>query len=208
MSTEPKNESQDIEKEQVTENVELSAAADDDQDNAQNASENAQELDLSTLQAELETAQTKASENWDLLLRERAEAQNIQRRADREVSNAKKYAVERICNDLLPVLDSLEQGLSLPASSDESKAVLEGVELTVKMMVDVLHKHNVKQLNPVGENFNPEHHEAMAMQESAEHEANTIINVFQKGYLLNGRLIRPARVVVSKGSGSQVDTHA
>ena len=168
-----------------------------------------QSLDaLDELRTKLEAAEQKAQENWEAALREKAQAENVKKRSERDVTNARKFSIEKICGELIPILDSMEQGLALSATNDETKAVLEGMEMTFKMILDVLTKNGVEQVNPVGESVNLEHHEAIAMQESEEHEANSIMSVFQKGYILNGRLVRPARVVVAKGSAPTIDTKA
>jgi molecular chaperone GrpE len=135
----------------------------------------------------------------DQSLRVAAEAQNITRRAEQEVDKARKFALEKFAGDLLPVIDSLELALAHSSVEDEQvKKIREGVELTLKMFQDTLKRYNLEAVDPHGQPFNPEHHQAMAMQENAEVEPNSVLNVFQKGYLLNGRLLRPAMVVVSK----------
>ncbi|MCW9028925.1 MAG: nucleotide exchange factor GrpE [Kangiella sp.] len=150
------------------------------------------------LEAELESARQEAAENKDLALRTKAEAENIRRRAENDVVSARKYAIEKFAVELLAVVDSIEQGLQLKAESEESKAIQDGMELTLKMTLSTLEKFGVEQLNPLEEVFDPQLHEAMTMVPSPEHESNTVIDVFQKGYTLNGRLIRPARVVVAQ----------
>jgi len=135
----------------------------------------------------------------DQSLRVAAEAQNSIRRAEQEVDKARKFALEKFSSDLLPVIDSLELALAHSSADDEHvKQIREGVELTLKMFQDTLKRYNLEAVDPHGQPFNPEHHQAMAMQESADVEPNSVLNVFQKGYLLNGRLLRPAMVVVSK----------
>lgn len=135
----------------------------------------------------------------DQALRAVADVQNVRRRAEQDVEKAHKFALEKFSNDLLPVIDSLELALAHSSDEDEQvKAIREGVKLTLKMFQDTLKRYNLEVVDPHGEPFNPEHHQAMAMQESAEVEPNSVLNVFQKGYLLNGRLLRPAMVVVSK----------
>lgn len=140
----------------------------------------------------------------DQLLRTQAEMQNLRRRADRDIENAHKYALENFVTELLPVIDNLERGLALlhenaDSNEDTSKASSEGIELTLKSFLDVLSRNKVEQVDPVNQTFNPEFHQAMTMVTNPEIPANTVIEVFQKGYLLNGRLIRPAMVVVSSG---------
>ncbi len=150
------------------------------------------------LEAELEAARQEAADNKDLALRTKAEAENIRRRAENDVVSARKYAIEKFAVELLAVVDSIEQGLQLKAESEESKAIQDGMELTLKMTLSTLEKFGIEQLNPLEEVFDPQLHEAMTMVPSPEHESNTVIDVFQKGYTLNGRLIRPARVVVAQ----------
>ncbi|WP_449431117.1 nucleotide exchange factor GrpE [Pseudomonas putida] len=135
----------------------------------------------------------------DQSLRAVADLQNVRRRAEQDVEKAHKFALEKFAGDLLPVIDSLERGLELSSAEDETiKPMREGIELTLKMFHDTLKRYNLEPVDPHGEPFNAEHHQAMAMQESADLEPNSVLKVFQKGYLLNGRLLRPAMVVVSK----------
>lgn len=149
------------------------------------------------LEEKLTLAEQQAHENWEKSVRAIAELDNVRRRAEREVSNAHRYGVEKLVSSLLPVVDSLEQALQLVDKQGNS-AMHEGIELTMKLFLDALEKCDVQQSNPVGEMFDPQRHEAMSMQESADTPANTVLTVFQKGYLLNDRVIRPARVIVSK----------
>ncbi len=147
----------------------------------------------------LQDAQGKADDYWNQLLRARADMENLRRRAERDLENAHKYALERFVGELLPVQDSLEMGLV--AASEETAdiaKVREGLELTVKMMQSAVQKAGVREIDPQGEKFNPAMHQAMTTQENADLESNTVVAVFQKGYLLNERLVRPAMVVVSK----------
>jgi len=135
----------------------------------------------------------------DQALRTAADLQNVRRRAEQDVEKAHKFALEKFAGDLLPVIDSLERGLELSSPDDESiRPMREGIELTLKMFQDTLKRFNLEAIDPHGEPFNAEQHQAMAMQESAEVEPNSVLKVFQKGYQLNGRLLRPAMVVVSK----------
>jgi molecular chaperone GrpE len=149
---------------------------------------------IEKLKNELDEANAKANDNWDKALRAIAELENTKRRAEKDIQNAHKFALERFVQDLLPVVDSLEQALEV--KTDEA-SLRQGVELTLKMLIDTLIKFGVIQINPLNEAFNPELHEAMAAQPNGEVAPNTVMVVFQKGYLLNGRLVRPARVVVS-----------
>lgn len=152
------------------------------------------------LQQQLAEAEAKAKEHWDQLLRVKAEQENLRRRHEREVQNAHKYALERFAQELLPVIDSLELGAEAAAGEGATmEKVREGTELTLKMLLSTIEKFGIQAVHPEGEPFNPEYHQAMSMLESPEHEANTVMDVMQKGYTLNERLIRPAMVVVSKG---------
>ena len=174
------------------------------------------------LQGRLAAAEARAQENWDQLLRARAEQENLRRRTERELENAHKYALERFAQELLPVRDSLEMGLAaagvlglyallLLGEAAQSEKLREGTELTLKMLVNAMDKFGIKEINPLNEPFNPDLHQAMAMQESAKAAPNTVITVMQKGYLLNDRLIRPAMVMVAKAAnekGGSVDEKA
>ncbi|MES9946013.1 nucleotide exchange factor GrpE [Candidatus Thiodiazotropha sp. CDECU1] len=158
----------------------------------------------------LEDARAKADDHWDQLMRTRAELENLRKRNQRDLENAHKFALEKFSMDLLQVWDSLELGHQ--AALDEQVDVdrlREGTELTLKLLVDVMHKHGVDQVDPDGEPFNPEFHQAMSMQERDDVAPNTVVAVMQKGYLLNSRLLRPAMVMVSKaGSGAAIDEEA
>lgn len=146
---------------------------------------------------ELAEARARAEENWEALLRARAEMDNLRKRNARDLEQARKFALERFIKDLLPVVDSLEQGLQAARDQSGPEELVEGNELTLRMFAKVLSDHGVEEINPQGEKFDPAIHEAMTMQPSEEHEAETVTIVLQKGYLLNGRLVRPARVVVA-----------
>ena len=161
------------------------------------------------LQQQLAEAEAKAKEHWDQLLRVKAEQENLRRRHEREVENAHKYALERFAQDLLPVIDSLEMGAEAAASEGATlEKVREGTELTLKMLLSTMERFGIQAVHPEGEPFNPEYHQAMSMLESPEHAANTVMNVMQKGYTLNERLIRPAMVVVSKGVSATTEEEA
>lgn len=153
---------------------------------------------LSELKTALDEASTKAEENWNLLLAAKAETDNIRKRAERDVQSAHKFALEKFIPDLLGVKDSLELGMDAAKEAETVEKFLEGSELTLKQLSDTLSKHGVVELNPIGEKLNPELHQAVSMQPSDEHDANTIITVIQKGYTLNERLIRPAMVIVAQ----------
>lgn len=149
------------------------------------------------LEEKLTLAEQQAHENWEKSVRAMAEVDNIRRRTEREIQNAHRYSLEKFANALLPVLDSLEQALQL-AEKHQDQSMHEGLELTMKLFVDVFGKFNIQQIDPQGVAFNPEEHEAMAMQEAPGVAPNMVLTVFQKGYMLNDRVIRPARVIVSK----------
>jgi molecular chaperone GrpE len=138
----------------------------------------------------------------DASLRAKADAQNVKRRAEQDVEKARKFALERFSGDLLPVIDNLERSLEAASGGDEvSKSIAVGVELTLKSLLDVMKKYNIEALDPAGEPFDPQLHQAMSMVENPDVEPNSVIAVMQKGYTLNGRLIRPAMVMVSKAVG-------
>lgn len=158
-----------------------------------------EELSSEKLALMLEDARAKADEHWDALLRAKAEMDNLRKRANRDVENAHKYGIERLVGELLPVKDSLELGLS--AADDEQVDVAklrEGMELTLKMLSTAMEKFGVELVDPEGEKFDPERHQAMTMQETDSVEPGTVVSVIQKGYVLNNRLVRPALVIVAK----------
>lgn len=149
--------------------------------------------------ARLEEALQQVQAHRDQALRAQAEAENTRRRASREVENAHKFALEKFAADLLPVLDSLEKAVEVAATTEGAESIGEGVNLSLKLFLSVLEKHGVQRIDPTGEPFDPQHHEALAMVPSPHAEPNSVIEVMQRGYLLNGRLVRAAKVVVSKG---------
>jgi molecular chaperone GrpE len=151
--------------------------------------------DLGALQAALAAAESRALESRDLYMRALAELENVRKRASRDVEQAHKFGLERIANDLIGVKDSLELGLASGAAADALRA---GTQATLQLLAKALEKAGVTEIVPQGEQFNPQLHEAMVMQPSAEHVPNSIVQVVQKGYQLNGRLLRPARVIVAK----------
>ena len=157
------------------------------------------EQDINALQEALDEASAQAAENWDKFMRSQAEVDNILKRTRRDLENAHKYGLEKFVNELLPVRDSLEMGLDHAEGEDvDPEKLKEGSELTLRMLVQVMEKFNIAQIDPRGEAFNPEMHEAMAMVPSDAVAPNNILDVIQKGYQLNDRLIRPARVLVAK----------
>ena len=158
------------------------------------------EVDPSTEEEVTSTTEGEIEALKDQLLRTVAESENIRRRASRDVENAHKYANEKLLEDLLPVLDSLEKALELPDQSDDAKAVLEGIEISLRMFRETLERGGVMIVDPLGEPFDPSKHEALAMVPNEEVEPNSVMEVVQKGYLLNERVVRAARVVVSAAS--------
>ena len=152
----------------------------------------------------LAAAEAKASENWNSYLRAVAELDNYRKRMDRELDNARKYAIERFAQELIGVVDSLEAGLNAAGTSSGS-ALLEGTHATLKQLQRAFEKAGIKLIDPQGQPFDPAWHEAMVAQPSADQPANTVLSVIQKGYSLNGRLLRPARVVVSKAPGGDAN---
>ncbi len=146
----------------------------------------------------LEEARKKAAENWDLFLRTRADADNIRRRAVIDVENAHKYGIEKFAREILDVVDSIDHGLTASSADTDSKALKEGMVLTYKLLIDTLDKFGIKQLNPQGEMFDPLRHEAMSAQVNKDLEPNTVLMVVQKGFTLHDRLLRAAKVIVSK----------
>ncbi|WP_083250789.1 nucleotide exchange factor GrpE [Acidihalobacter aeolianus] len=153
---------------------------------------------MEALHQDLQEMKDKAQAHWDQFVRAQAELDNLRKRAERDLSNAHKYALERFANELLPVKDSLELGLEAARSADADASTREGIELTLRMFGQVLTKFGIEEVNPVGERFDPERHQAMTMQPSDEQPPNTVLAVMQKGYVLNERLLRPAMVVVAK----------
>lgn len=156
------------------------------------------EKNADSLEAQLEAAQAKAAEHFDMYVRAKAEMDNLRRRNTKDVENAHKFGIEKFVNELLPVMDSMHAGLAVEEASAES--LREGMELTMNMLHKMMEKLGIEELDPINEKFDPEKHQAMTMQPSADVEPNTVIGVMQKGYRLNERLIRPAMVMVSKAA--------
>ena len=159
------------------------------------------EYTIEELKTELEEVRQKANENWDKAVRTQAEMENLKKRTQKDLEDARKYALTSFAKEILPVFDSLVLGLqAATGDSEEVKKFREGSELTIKQFEALFAKFNIVAIDPMGQPFNPEHHQAMLMQEAEGAEPNTVVNVFQKGYLLNGRLLRPAMVVVAKAA--------
>jgi molecular chaperone GrpE len=150
---------------------------------------------MPSLEEQLRTAELKAAEHHDAWLRAKAESENVRRRAQDDVSKAHKFGVEKLATDLLPVKDSLEAALA--AEKDTVESLRAGVELTLRQLESVFERQSLKEINPVGEKFDPHQHQAISMLPS-DKEPNTVINVLQKGYLLHDRVVRPALVTVAR----------
>jgi len=151
-----------------------------------------------TLEEEVERLEADLAEAKAAALRAQADAANVQRRAEQEIDKARKFALDRFVGELLPVVDNMERALSAAADSDADATITEGLELTLKSFMDALKKAGVEAVDPQGEPFDPQLAQAMSMVPNPDVEPNTVIAVMQKGYTLNGRLVRPAMVMVSK----------
>ncbi|MBY5992672.1 nucleotide exchange factor GrpE [Ferrimonas balearica] len=165
---------------------------------------------IAELEAELGKAKATIEGQKDSVVRAAAEVENIRRRTAQDVEKAHKFALEKFANELLPVIDNLERALEVSNTEEEAiKPMLEGVELTLKSFQAAVAKFGIEVVDPVGDAFNPEQHQAISMLPSEEFAANTVISVMQKGYALNSRLLRPAMVIVSRGADTpSVDTQA
>lgn len=165
--------------------------------------------ELDEARAALEEAQTRAEAEADRALRAAAEAENARKRAERTIDNARKFALEQFARDLLPAVDSFEQAVAAAADAKPSaQTSAEGVGLALKLLVGALERHGVAPVDPVGAPFDPQLHEAMSVLASADAEPDSVAEVLQKGYTLNGRLVRPARVVVAKAPPARTDAAA
>ena len=181
-------------------------AATEDTDVAAPVAETGQEQEIQVVGAEEhaellqenERLKLELQENVDKALRATAELDNVRKRASRDVESAHKYALERFVNELLPVLDSMELGINASQSAQDIESLREGMDLTLKKLFDCLDKFGVKAIDPAGEKFDPDWHEAVSMQELEGSDSGQVVTVMQKGYELNGRLVRPAMVVVAK----------
>ena len=159
------------------------------------------EEEIAGLHAELEAAKQTITDQKDSVVRAAADVENIRRRAAQDVEKAHKFALEKFANELLPVIDNLHRAIEFSDKENETlKPVLEGVEMTLKSFEDAVAKFGVETVSPQGEVFNPDFHQAMSIQPSNDVAPNTVLAVMQKGYTLNGRLLRPAMVMVSKAA--------
>ncbi|MFT7131753.1 MAG: molecular chaperone GrpE [Cyclobacteriaceae bacterium] len=169
-------------------------------------------LSFNELRDETTRAREEADKFRDAALRAEAEMQNVRRRAEREVEHAVKYGVEKIVQNLLPVVDSLEKAVEAAkqteAGSDATQAIIEGMGLCQRLFLEVIAKQGVVTIDPHGEPFDPNVHQAISMVENPDVEPNSVVAVVQKGYSLNGRLVRPAMVMVAKGKAKAIDEQA
>jgi len=183
------------------ENISVESSGDPDPgsaDRPEQSTPSVGDSEVDTLKAELEQALTDVASARDEVLRARAEAENVRKRAERDVTAAHKFGLERFLGSLLPVKDSIDLGFDALEKTTDIEAIREGMTLTAKMFDDALEKAGVSTIDPLGEAFDPEYHQAMTMQPSTDAAPGTILAVMQRGYLLNDRLLRPAMVVVAK----------
>lgn len=161
---------------------------------------------LQELKQEIEGAREEAGKNWDLYLRERADLENARKRHQRDREEAIRFANDRLLKEMIPVLDNLERAVEhAEQGDDESQSLLEGVNMTINQFRKVLEDFGVKPINALGEAFDPNLHQAMGQIESADQAPNTVISEFQKGYLLNDRLLRPSLVMVTKAPTGETE---
>ncbi|MFC3853879.1 nucleotide exchange factor GrpE [Salinispirillum marinum] len=207
MSAEEQKAQPETENEATTSDIEVDASTVDSTPSDADVPAHGEDVSLEELVAQLAASQEEIAKLKDAVIRSEAEMQNIRRRAEKDVEAAHKFSQEKLIKELLPVLDNLERALEASTGEETgaAKAVLEGVELTHKSFSDTLVKAAVVALNPVGETFDPQLHQAMSMVPNPDVPANTVIAVVQKGYSLHGRLVRPAMVMVS--SGGPTSTH-
>ena len=196
----PKNAEPQVETAEEQQAAKEAEAAQADAGQAEPSAQEEHSVEEKLAEADAELAKVKKALS-EADIRAQAEIQNVRKRAERDVQHARKFALEKFAGDLLSVADNLERGLAaLDADDDALQGAREGIELTLKSLLDAFAKYNLEQISPSDEPFNPELHEAMTMVPVPNVEPNTVIDVLEKGYQLNGRLIRPARVVVSKAA--------
>ena len=203
------NADQEVSAEQLAEEI-VQQAEEQVEEQHEHAHEvlSAEQERINELELAVATAQSTVTDQKDSVIRAKAEVDNIRRRAAQDVEKARKFALEKFAGEMLTTVDNLERALQSIDKNDESKkGVIEGVELTLQGFIASLDKFGVKAVDPQDQPFNPEFHQAMSMQEVPDVAPNTVIAVMQKGYELNGRLIRPAMVMVSKAAPT-VDTSA
>ena len=189
--------------------VENESASEDESSGENESAEglNAQDLSLEQALEKLADAEEAAARAKDDLLRVQAEMQNLRRRTEQDIEKAHKYGQEKFSSELLSVMDNLERALTAASQHEDEavKAIYDGVDLTLKSFTDCFSKFNIEAVDPMGEPFDPQLHQAMSIQDNPEVEPNTVIAVMQKGYTLHGRVIRPAMVMVSKGPTPKID---
>jgi molecular chaperone GrpE len=156
-------------------------------------------VELERLQRSLAEAEERAKNHWDQYLRAVADLDNVRKRAQRDIESANRYGLEKFAQELLPVWDSLELAVQNAGKASDVRTLVQGQEATLQLLSKALKKIGVAAINPQGEPFDPARHEAMMAQESSTAEPNSVLQVVQPGYELNGRVLRPARVIVSKG---------
>jgi len=197
---------EEIEQEAQVE-TEVDIATDFAEENGIETPSEVQELTLEQALERLEDAEEAAGKAKGDLLRVQAEMQNLRRRSEQDIEKAHKYGQEKFSTELLSVMDNLERALDAASQQEDEvvKAIYEGVDLTLKSFTDCFSKFDIESVDPLGEPFDPQLHQAMSMQEAPDAEPNTVISVMQKGYTLHGRVIRPAMVMVAKGPTPKID---
>ena len=199
MSEQTKSPEQEVELNEEFEQMQADVDAAVEAAEQMEGEEMSPEAEIALLHSELEAAKQTINDQKDSVVRAAADVENMRRRAAQDVEKAHKFALEKFANELLPVIDNLERAIEFSdKENEELKPVLEGIEMTVKSFNDAVAKFGVEIVNPQGELFNPEFHQAMSIQPSNDVAPNTVLAVMQKGYTLNGRLLRPAMVMVSK----------
>ena len=199
MSEQTKSPEQEVELNEEFEQMQAEVEAAEKAAEQVEGEEISPEAEIALLYSELEAAKQTINDQKDSVVRAAADVENMRRRAAQDVEKAHKFALEKFANELLPVIDNLERAIEFSDKENEQlKPVLEGIEMTVKSFNDAVSKFGVEIVNPQGEQFNPEFHQAMSIQPSNDVAPNTVLAVMQKGYTLNGRLLRPAMVMVSK----------
>lgn len=204
MTTESKNNEQEVSAEQLADDI-VQQAEEQVEEQHENEAEavSPEQEKINELELALAAAQSTVSDQKDSVIRAKAEVDNIRRRAAQDVEKARKFALEKFAGEMLTTVDNLERALqSIDKDDENNKAIIEGVELTLQGLITSLDKFGVKGVDPQDQPFNPDLHQAMSMQEVPDVAPNTVIAVMQKGYELNGRLIRPAMVMVSKAAPS------
>ena len=201
MSEQTKSPEQEVELNEELDQMQADVEAAVEAADAHEAEEVSPEAEIAMLYAELEAAKQTINDQKDGVVRAAADVENIRHRAAQDVEKAHKFALEKFANELLPVIDNLERAIEFSDKENETlKPLLEGIDMTVKSFNDAVAKFGVEIVNPQGEQFNPEFHQAMSIQPSNDVSPNTVLAVMQKGYTLNGRLLRPAMVMVSKAA--------